>query len=74
VGAIHVHDIGFHLFLGVLVDFADELIDDGAFAGAGIPVEEEMGDFMGLDEIGKALEDGWVDWEPYFRLLLWLLG
>jgi hypothetical protein len=74
VGAIHIHDIGFHLFLGVMVDFADELIDNGAFAGARIAVEEEMGDFMGLDEIGKALEDGWVDWEPYFRLLLWLLG
>jgi len=74
VGAVDIHDVGFHLFLGVLVDFANELIDDGAFAGAGIPVEEEMGDFMGLDEIGKALEDGWVDWEPYFRLLYWLLG
>ena len=33
MGAIDVHDIGFHLFLGVLVDFADELIDNGAFAG-----------------------------------------
>jgi hypothetical protein len=62
VGAIDVHDIGFHLFLGVMVDFADELIDNGAFAGSGIAVEEEMGDFMGLDEIGKALEDGWMDW------------
>ena len=74
VGAVDIHDVGFHLFLGVLVDFANELIDNGAFAGAGITVEEEMGDFMGLDEIGKALEDGWVNWEPYFWLLYWLLG
>ena len=74
VGAVDIHDVGFHLFLGVLVDFANELIDNGAFAGAGIAVEEEMGYFMRLDEIGKALEDGWVDWEPYFRLLLWGRG
>jgi hypothetical protein len=61
VGAIHIHDIGFHLFLGILIYFADELIDNSAFAGARIAVEEEMGYFMGLDEIGKALEHGWVN-------------
>ena len=48
---IDIHDVEFHLFLVILIDFADELIDNSTFSCSRISMEEEMRDFTGLNEI-----------------------
>jgi hypothetical protein len=45
VGAIYKHDVGFDAIAVALVDLVYEIADDGAFAGAGRPVKNEIGDF-----------------------------
>ena len=45
VGAIDKHDIGFDAIAVALVDLVYEIADDGAFAGAGRTVKNEIGDF-----------------------------
>ncbi len=45
VGAIDKHDVGFDAIAVALVDLVYEIADDGAFAGAGRTVKNEIGDF-----------------------------
>ena len=50
VGTIHNHDIGFQFLFVVLVDFQQEFVHDGSFAGAGRAVENQMRNPIGLIE------------------------
>ena len=60
VGAIDKHDIGFDAVAVALVDLVYEIADDGAFAGAGRTVENEIGDFSYRDEILQLFENIFV--------------
>jgi hypothetical protein len=42
VGAIDKHDVGFDAIAVASVDLVDEIADDGAFAGPGRPVENQI--------------------------------
>ena len=60
VGAIDKHDIGFDAVAVALVDLVYEIADDGAFAGAGRTMKNEIGDFSNRDEILQLFEDIFV--------------
>jgi hypothetical protein len=45
VGAVDKHDVGFDTSAVASIDLVYEIADDGAFAGAGRPVKNEIGDF-----------------------------
>ena len=51
VGAIDKHDIGFDAISVAAVDLVDEIADDGAFAGPGRPVENQIGNLANGYEI-----------------------
>jgi len=57
VGAIDKHDIGFDAVAVALVDLVYKISDDGAFAGTGRTVKNEIGDFSNRDEILQLFED-----------------
>ena len=57
VGTVHEHDIGFDFFLFALVDFQDEIVDDGSLAGTGGTVKNDVGNTVGLVEIIEFFDD-----------------
>lgn len=60
VGAIDKHDVGLDAVAVALIDLVYEIADDGAFAGAGRTVENEIGDFSYRDEILQLFENIFV--------------
>ena len=51
VGAIDKHDVGFDAIAVAAVDLVDEIADDGAFAGPGRPVKNQIGNLANGYEI-----------------------
>jgi hypothetical protein len=67
VGAIDVHGILLDALLVAVVDFFNELVEEGPFSGAGRPVKNDMGDFLDLVKIVELLSDGLVYSEHWIQ-------
>jgi hypothetical protein len=51
VGAIYKHDVGFNAIAVATVDLIDEIAHDGAFAGSGRPVKNQIRNLANRYEI-----------------------
>jgi hypothetical protein len=51
VTTFHGHDVGFHLDAVALVDVMQKFVQQAAFPREGFPVKNDVGDFLGRQEI-----------------------